>query len=274
MADLYTVTAFETSKRLTENYSTSFSSASKLFSAPLRPHIYNIYGLVRIADEIVDTYKQKPSNALLNDLEKEVYEAIERGYSTNLIVHAFAVTAAAYGIGPELIKPFFDSMRIDAPGSTYKTKDYQRYIHGSAEVVGLMCLRVFCQGDKKEYAKLKKGAQALGSAFQKVNFLRDIRADHLELGRYYFPIGSYDDFDDDVKNSIITDITEDFLIAKEAIDQLPPSAKAAVKVAYHYYLELLDMLRRASAAQIKQSRLSVPSSRKIKILAQVKLGAL
>lgn len=265
--DLYTRTAEQMSRVLTNNYSTSFGMATRLFGAEIRSHIYNLYGLVRLADEIVDTYTGGDAAELLNDLHTETYAAMQRGYSTNPVVHAFAGTAKKFGIEAPLIDPFFESMRIDLKPKNYKTTDYERYIYGSAQVVGLMCLKVFCQGDAVQYKKLEPGAKALGGAFQKVNFLRDIADDHERLGRYYFPVGSFEGFDEETKMYIVLDIDRDFALAHEAIVRLPKTARPAVMAAYRYYLRLHNKLRETPAETIKKQRIRVSNPHKIAVLA-------
>jgi phytoene synthase len=260
---LYDSTAQVSSQELTQRYSTSFSLATRSFAKPIRRHIYNIYGLVRIADEIVDTYAGSDAVALLDALETEIYAAMSRRYSPNMVVHAFALTANQFSIGKELIAPFFASMRWDAPGAQYDPGDYQAYIHGSAEVIGLMCLRVFCDGNDIQYDKLKTGAIALGAAFQKINFLRDLADDHERLGRYYFPVDSFETFDDDTKQVLIADIRHDISIARPTIQMLPASVRPAVVAATSLYLALLDMLDTAPAAAIKTRRLRVSNGQKM-----------
>jgi len=266
--ELYTKVAYAHSKKLTLSYSTSFGLSSRLFHGDIQPHIYAIYGLVRIADEIVDTYKGPDADQLLDELETQTYASIRSGYSTNTIVHAFAQTARRYGISKELIKPFFDSMRMDLHPRTYTPQYYATYIHGSAEVVGLMCLRVFVNGDDTAYKRLHDGAAALGSAYQKVNFLRDLAADYRELGRLYFPDVTYETFDDATKDKIIADIQEDFDHAYTALQQLPTSSRKATMMSYVYYTELLNRLKRTPAHVIKTTRLRVPSGRKLTLLAR------
>lgn len=265
--DLYTRTAGQMSQVLTNNYSTSFGLATRLFGAEIRPHIYNVYGLVRLADEIVDTYTGSDAGQLLDDLQAETHAAIPRGYSTNTVVHAFAVTAKKFGIDASLIDPFFESMRIDLHPKNYKSDDYERYIYGSAQVVGLMCLKVFCQGDAAQYEKLEPGAKALGGAFQKVNFLRDIADDYQRLGRYYFPVGSFKDFDEETKMYIVLDIDRDFALAHAAIVRLPATARPAVMAAYKYYLRLHNKLRETPADVIKKQRIRVSNPHKLAVLA-------
>lgn len=264
--DLYAKVAYENSRHLTLRYSTSFGISSRFFSKDVQPHIYAIYGLVRIADEIVDTYKGSDAPQLLDDLEQTTYDAIKSGYSTNPIVHAFALTARAYGIDHTLIAPFFYSMRMDLEPQNYSPANYKKYIHGSAEVVGLMCLRVFCNGNNTTYDQLAPGAAALGSAYQKVNFLRDLAADYQELGRLYFPDLTFDTFDDSAKQQIVDDIKSDFTLALPALRRLPSSCRKATLISYVYYNDLLQKLEQTPAATIKTTRIRVPSRRKLGLM--------
>ena len=266
--DTYTTIAYAHARSLTLHYSTSFGMSSRLFAAHIQPHIYAIYGLVRIADEIVDTYKGADAALLLNDLETETYAAIDRSYSTNPIVHAYALTAKAYDIDQTIIAPFFASMRMDLDPRVYTDESYATYIHGSAEVVGLMCLKVFCNGDSTQYKKLRPGAEALGAAYQKVNFLRDMREDYEALGRVYFPGVDFDSFGESDKQRIVSDIERDFAKALPAITQLPASCRAAVDTSYLYYSELLQTLKMTSADTIKHTRIRVPTLRKLQLFAR------
>ena len=261
--ELYNAVSLEISKLLTTRYSTSFSISSRLFSGGIRPHIYAVYGLVRVADEIVDTFTGSDKEEQLNSLEAEAFAAIDRRYSTNPIVHAFARTAQQYDIDPTLIKPFFDSMRMDLHPQEYDDALYATYIHGSAEVVGLMCLKVFVGGDSELYAKLSPGAVALGSAYQKVNFLRDMTDDRARLGRTYFPGVQYETFSSADKNAIVDSITADFDAAAKTIPDLPSSSRIAVASSYVIYRKLLDKLKRASVKEIKSSRLRVSGFEKV-----------
>lgn len=270
--DLYEKVSYELSRQLTERYSTSFSMSSRLFDRMIRDDIYAIYGLVRIADEIVDTYRGADARSLLEDLESATYAAIERGYDTNPIVHSYALTAKKYGIDSELIRPFFASMAMDLAPAEYTDELYESYIYGSAEVVGLMCLRVFCAGDGARYDELKPGAQALGSAYQKVNFLRDIAADYRELGRLYFPGVTYDGFDDEEKQRIISDIERDFEKARAYADKLPASSRRAVKLSMSYYGELLKRITYTSAATLKKERVRIGNARKVALLIHASVG--
>lgn len=265
--ELYEKTSYELARKLTNNYSTSFSLSSRLFSTAIRPHIYAIYGLVRVADEIVDTYQGLNAAKLLDELETHVLEqlASKTPFSPNPIVQAFIVTAQKFSIDHSLIQPFFDSMRTDLTAKAFDQTEYETYIYGSAEVIGLLCLKVFVDGDDAEYDKLAAGARALGSAYQKVNFLRDMKADHEERGRCYFPGVSFASFTLRQKLLIEADIEQDFMTAKEYIHALPVGAQKAVRTSFRYYWHLLDILKKASVEDIKQQRLSVPSTKKLTI---------
>ena len=266
MMDQYATTSYALAEMLTKRYSTSFSMSSRLFDAAIRPHIYAIYGLVRVADEIVDTYDGDDKQELLDSLEVETKRAIHSGYSTNPIVHAFALSARIYGIDDELLRPFFASMRVDIAQKQFTRKQYQRYIYGSAEVVGLMCLRVFVKNDEQQYAQLRDGACALGAAYQKVNFLRDMQADYDERGRVYFPGLRYVDFDDTHKAAIVADIRHDFARSEESLSQLPASARTAVRASFYYYGALLDELDGRSAREVIARRIRVANWRKVWLL--------
>lgn len=265
---IYTKLAYRTSQQLTQAYSTSFSLASQLFGSGIRQDIYNIYGLVRLADEIVDTERGPKAQQLLNQLEDATYQAIHDKYSPNLILHAFAITANTYGIKKSLIAPFFNSMRFDTHKQTkpLTVTEYQQYIYGSAAVVGLMCLRVFCSVNEKLYRELESGAQALGDAFQKVNFLRDMAADYRDLGRFYFPNTNYDQFDEPMKNQIIADIRQDFNVARKEITKLPANSKPAVLVAYKNYLQLTNKLAATPVHDLKRKRVRVNDGYKMWVL--------
>lgn len=263
--DLYTSTSYELSRALTLRYSTSFGKSSELFSADIRPHIFAIYGLVRIADEIVDTYQGKNAEELLAALEEDTYATLDAGYSTNPIIHAFAQTAVNYGITRQLIAPFFESMRMDLTKKSFNKDEYARYIYGSAEVIGLMCLRVFVDGDTSRYDTLKQAAQALGVAYQKVNFLRDIASDQTERGRMYFPNMTFDALDEQAKTAIVGDIKEDFERAYPAVNELPLGARRAVGTSYLYYNELLRQLEKAPIQEIKTRRVRVNDAKKFLI---------
>ncbi len=260
--ELYNDVSFDVSKSVTEKYSTSFGSSTKLFPNNMRPYIYAIYGLVRIADEVVDTYRGKDVEIIIETLEKDVYEAIKRGYSTNPVIQSFVITARGYGIDKKLIKPFFKSMKMDLSPTLYTPSLYDEYIYGSAEVVGLMCLKVFCDNDAALYARLEKGASALGAAYQKVNFLRDIAADYNELGRLYFPGTTFETFNEKAKEKIVKDIEKDFALAHKAIPKLPESSQKAVALSYAYYSELLKKIKKTPAETLKKKRIRINNVRK------------
>lgn len=268
--ELYNQASYKASKLITNEYSTSFGLSIRLFEASLRPHIYAIYGLVRIADEVVDTYTGKDRLKVLNDLEKQTMAAIITGYSTNPIIHAFALTAQKYDIDGSLIAPFFESMRMDITPQVFDQELYDTYIYGSAEVVGLMCLKVFTD-DIKRYNQLEKGAGKLGAAYQKINFLRDIAADAEGLGRWYFPISSFAAFDDKAKNAIVRDIEKDLAAAKKAIAKLPDSSQKAVSLSYQYYGELLKKIKLTPATQLRQKRIRVNNLQKTVLFARTSL---
>jgi phytoene synthase len=269
--DLYTETSFQLAKQLTVNYSTSFSKSSQLFNSSIRHHIFAIYGLVRVADEIVDTYKGTDATAILDELESHTMNALVSGFSPNPLVHAFVTTARQYGIDTSLIAPFFKSMRMDLTPQTYIQSLYETYIHGSAEVIGLMCLKVFCDHDSK-YKTLETGAKALGAAYQKVNFLRDMKADFDERGRVYFPNVEYETFDDIQKDRIIADIKSDFEVARLAVAELPANSRQAVSLSFALYSELLAKLEKTSADKIKKGRVSVSSTKKLQLLMKSRLS--
>lgn len=269
--DHYTRTSLAVSQLVTKRYSTSFSLSSRLFARTMRPHIYAIYGLVRIADEIVDTYAGPDQLVLLTELNQEVYRAIERGYSTNPIVQAFAETCRKYSIDNALIQPFFDSMHMDITPQKYNDSDYVTYIHGSAEVVGLMCLKIFTNNTSALYDQLDTGASALGSAYQKVNFLRDMTDDYSRLGRMYFPGVSYDSFSAADKAAVISNIRADFDRAAPAIAILPPGAKIAVASSFVLYRRLLDKLANSSVEQIKNQRIRISDIEKFWLLVKTAL---
>ena len=271
--ELYKTVSYELSKQLTRGYSTSFSMSSRLFDASIRPDIYAVYGLVRLADEIVDTYdgSDDEKRVLLDALEAETYEAMARQYSTNPLVHAFALTAKRYDISRLLIAPFFVSMRMDI-GHTYTSEQYEEYIYGSAEVVGLMCLKVFCGGDESRYHELEQGARMLGSAYQKVNFLRDFASDYAELGRVYFPDVQFETFSERQKRTIVQEIEREFSEAATYLDQLPKSAQKAVRTSRVYYRELLENIKKVSVDTLKTTRVRVNTSRKIWLLMRTAVG--
>ncbi len=256
----------ECSKLTTEKYSTSFSSAIRLLHPTLRSSIYNIYGLVRFADEIVDTFHDHDKAQLLAAFEAETYKAIEQKISLNPILHSFQLTVNAYNIDKALIEAFFHSMRLDLDKTQYDLDGYQQYIYGSAEVVGLMCLYVFCEGKRDVYETLKPAAQALGAAFQKVNFLRDLKADYELLNRTYFPGVDFSNFTPAIKQQIEDDIAADFEKAYEGIILLPVKARFGVYVAYKYYLSLFKKIKRSQPALLFDNRIRIPNYSKAFIL--------
>jgi phytoene synthase len=266
MSDVYLETSQATSQLFTNRYSTSFSLASRLFPKSVRIHIYAIYGLMRVADEVVDSYRGVETAVLLTALEQETYAALVRWYSPNPLIHAFQATASKYAIDKTLIQPFFASMQVDVLSHSFTKVAYETYIHGSAEVVGLMCLRVFCKGDARRYDTLAAGAARLGAAYQKINFLRDLHEDNVTLGRYYFPVDSYKTFDERTKHLIIEDIKHDLAVAVPAIGLLPKPVRRAVWASYRYYRALLTKLERTPAYIIKNKRLRITNAQKVLLL--------
>ncbi len=266
--DLFHELSQQCSKATTKKYSTSFNSAIKLLHNDLRNPIYNIYGFVRFADEIVDTFHQHDKANLLAEFKTETYNAIERRISLNPILHSFQLTVNQYQIVPELIEAFFHSMEMDLTKATYSCEGYKEYIYGSAEVVGLMCLYIFCEGNKEMYSKLKPYAQSLGAAFQKVNFLRDVKSDYQQLSRTYFPGVDFDNFTACVKKQIEDDIAADFTKAYEGIVQLPAKARFGVYVAYKYYLSLFKKIKKTNAENILDQRIRIPNYGKALIVAK------
>ncbi|WP_193312834.1 phytoene/squalene synthase family protein [Georgenia subflava] len=251
-------------------YSTSFGWACRLLAEPVRSHVRNVYALVRVADEVVDepdpTWPAAERAVVLDRLEQETYDALRTGRSANLVVHAFACTARRYGIGRDLVEPFFASMRADLSVATHDDVSLADYIHGSAEVVGLMCLRVFTGGDRAAYARLAPGAARLGAAFQKVNFLRDLADDHDALGRTYFPGLAPESFDDARRDALLDEIDADLAAAARAVLELPVSSRRAVAAARGLFAELSRRLRATPAAEIRRTRIRVPDPVKARIV--------
>jgi phytoene/squalene synthetase len=256
------------SRITTEKYSTSFSSASRLWHKDLRTPICNIYGFVRFADEIVDTFHGYDKAMLFEEFKKATYDAIERGISLNPILHSFQMTVNQYKIDHALIDAFLYSMELDLGKHTYDRAGYETYIYGSAEVVGLMCLYIFCEGNQAQYDALKPAAKSLGSAFQKVNFLRDVKADFEGLDRMYFPDCDFSNFTQADKLAIEQDIQKDFDEAYAGILNLPIKARFGVYVAYKYYLSLFKKIQRLEPAHILESRIRIPDYGKAFILAK------
>lgn len=269
MKELFDSVSYECSKIVTNSYSTSFSLATRMLSSSIRTHIYNIYGFVRFADEIVDTFHSYNKMELFNRFEESLYLAISNKISLNPILNSFQMTVNLYHIDIDYIKSFMTSMRWDLSKKTYKTeKEYKDYIYGSADVVGLMCLKVFVKGDKRLFERLKKPAMHLGSAFQKVNFLRDLKSDTENLNRLYFPDINIDSFDEYSKSKIINEIKEDFKQGKTGIFQLPNESKFGVYTAYKYYLRLLKKLKKTPSTEIKSKRIRVANYQKADVLAR------
>jgi phytoene/squalene synthetase len=271
MISLFNEVSSTCSKETTERYSTSFSSAIQLLHKDLRPHIYHIYGLVRFADEIVDSFHGFDKQKLLHDFKLQTWQAIEDGISMNPILNSFQHTVNTYNINHRLIAAFFHSMEMDLTERVYDRNGYQEYIYGSAEVVGLMCLYVFCEGDSSKYEQLKPAARSLGAAFQKVNFLRDIKADFQGLHRIYFPGCDFRNFRLDDKINIEIDIQNDFNAAYEGIKSLPVKARFGVYVAYKYYLSLFKKIKKLPPQQILETRIRIPDYNKVVILAKAGL---
>jgi 15-cis-phytoene synthase len=266
MMQLFHDTSGECSKLTAHKYSTSFGSAIRLLHKDLQHSIYNIYGFVRFADEIVDTFLEHDRKQLLQDFKNETYKAIERKVSLNPILHSFQLTVNEHKIDLNLINAFFRSMEYDLQKNTYDTASYKEYIYGSAEVVGLMCLNIFCEKDYEKYDRLKPYAQSLGAAFQKVNFLRDVKSDYELLQRSYFPEVDFRNFTVNCKKNIEAEITKDFEKAYEGIIQLPLKARFGVYVAYKYYLSLFKKIRRTRAEKILDRRIRIPNYFKAIIL--------
>lgn len=256
----------KSSEITTKEYSTSFSSAIRLLHYDMQQPIYNIYGFVRFADEIVDTFHEYDKDLLLKEFERDAYLAIGRGISLNPILNSFQKTVNDYQIDHELIRAFFRSMEMDLSRKAYDIKNFNEYVYGSAEVVGLMCLHVFCEGKKELYDQLKFYARALGAAFQKVNFLRDIKADHNGLSRMYFPGCDFNNFTEQDKKHIEGDIYRDFKAAYKGILKLPLKSRFGVYVAYKYYLSLFKKIKDLEPARVLEARIRIPDYKKMLIV--------
>mgnify|MGYP001181507978 FL=1 len=269
MKSIFDKVSADCSKNVTNSYSTSFSLATKMLSKSIRQDIYNIYGFVRFADEIVDTFHDYDKKELLNRFIDELNFSLKNKISTNPILNSFQYTVNKYNIDYGLIDSFLKSMKMDLKKMKYNSeKEYKQYIYGSADVVGLMCLKVFVSGDEETFKKLKPSAMALGSAFQKVNFLRDLNADFHDLNRTYFPNLDFKDFDDQSKMLIMEDIENDFRKALKGIYELPNNSKFGVYAAYKYYKRLLVKLKSTSYMKIKNERVRVPNYQKVDVLAR------
>jgi len=268
---LYDAISLKTSIDITKKYSTSFSIGILCLDKSIRPGIYQIYGFVRVADEIVDSFHGYDKELLLNEFEEETYKSIARGISTNPVLHSFQAAVNQYKIDIELIKSFLYSMRMDLEAKTHDKSSYDTYIYGSAEVVGLMCLYVFVNGDMGEFIRLKPQAMKLGSAFQKINFLRDIKEDSLALGRIYFPHLQLSHFDNDIKNQLVEEIEIEFESALDGVRGLPATSQFGVYVAYLYYKRLSKIIRRMSSTELLKKRARVSSFRKILLILEAYL---
>lgn len=268
MKSIFDTISFECSKNVTKTYSTSFSSAVKMLAPGIRQDIYNIYGFVRFADEIVDSFHDYNKEELFDLFERDLAAALHNKISLNPILNSFQHTVSKYGIPDELINAFMESMKMDLIKTDYTTHEYNQYIYGSADVVGLMCLKVFVKGDTAKYDELKNSAMKLGSAFQKVNFLRDLKTDFEDLNRTYFPDTDLSQLDDISKQKIIEEIESDFKIGYEGILHLPLEAKFGVYTAYVYYKKLLSKLKQTPSAEIKNTRIRVPDYQKYGLFAK------
>lgn len=264
--ELYKETCLACSKLITQRYSTSFSLGIRTLHKRFHLPIYAIYGFVRYADEIVDTFHDFNKRSLLEQFRLDTDQALANGLSLNPVLHSFQWVVNTYQIERELIESFLDSMEMDLHMQRYSQQGYETYIYGSAEVVGLMCLRVFCEGDETMYRRLREPACSLGKAFQKVNFLRDMKSDFVDRGRVYFPGVAFEQFDQSAKEQIEADIARDFAHAYTGIVQLPKGARRGVYLAYRYYLRLFKKISRAPARQILEERIRVPDNQKLAIL--------
>ena len=280
---LYTMAAQRAAREVIYSYSTSFGLATRLLGKNFQGHVENIYALVRVADEIVDgsaaqareLSKQVDPEQLLAEFQAETYRAMDTGYSTNLIIHAFAQTARAVGIAKDIVEPFFYSMRQDLTEKEHDQASFEKYVYGSAEVVGLMCLQVFMSENKytdDEKIRLTKGARALGSAFQKVNFLRDLAADFKRLGRSYFPSVDVNNFNEETKQRLVADIDKDLRLSAESLPLLPSSARRAVAAAQLLFTQLNRQISKTSAQELINRRISVGAPQKLALLIKAVIG--
>lgn len=269
MKPLFDTISFECSKNVTRTYSTSFSSAVKMLAPTIRQDIYNIYGFVRFADEIVDSFHDYDKENLFAMFEKDLDAALQNKISLNPILNSFQHTVHKFQIPEALIASFMKSMKMDLEKTNYATdEEYKEYIYGSADVVGLMCLKVFVNGDNAKYEELEHSAMRLGSAFQKVNFLRDLKADYEDLSRTYFPNTDLTKLDEASKNQIIAEIEADFEAGYQGIVGLPIEAKFGVYTAYIYYKKLLSKLKKTPSAEIKNTRIRVSDYQKFQLFAK------
>lgn len=269
MKAIFDNVSYQSSKLVTEAYSTSFALATKMLGSTIRGDIYNIYGFVRFADEIVDSFHGYDKEVLFANFEKAMEDAFTQKISLNPILNSFQHTFHKYDIPRHLVDSFMKSMKMDLHKTIYRTdEEYKEYIYGSADVVGLMCLKVFVKGDVTRYEELKQSAMSLGSAFQKVNFLRDLKADFEGLNRTYFPNTNLMELDENSKNKIVSEIKADFALGYEGIERLPNEAKFGVYTAYKYYNKLLQKLQNTPPLEIKNARIRVPNYQKFGLLAK------
>jgi len=269
MSDIqnYHKASFNISKLITHSYSTSFSMGIKAFAPEYRDPVYSIYGYVRLADEIVDSFHGYDKRKMLNEFRDETFESINKGISTNPVIHTFQQVVNKYKIDHELVEDFLKSMEMDLEQNSYARGNYDNYIYGSAEVVGLMCLKVFCLGDEKKYAELKEPARALGSAFQKVNFLRDMKSDFEERGRIYLPdVHDVELIDDRSKTVLEDEVEREFQSALTGILKLPLGVRLGVYSAYYYYFALFNKIKRMEAKELLKRRVRISNLKKFYLL--------
>lgn len=266
MMSLYEKVSIRCSRLTTQSYSTSFSMGIRFLAKDLRDPIYAVYGFVRFADEIVDTFHGYDKASLLKKFRSDTYAAIDQGVSLNPILHSFQKAVHEYGVDGDNIETFLESMRMDLHQNEFSQSEYETYILGSAEVVGLMCLRIFLRGDDDSYEKLKPYAMKLGAAFQKINFLRDLNADFKDLGRTYFPGVDLQAFSNETKRAIEADIEKDFKIGYKGIKKLPKEARFGVFVAYVYYYQLFEKIKRQTTHAILNQRIRISNRRKFTLL--------
>jgi phytoene/squalene synthetase len=269
MKELFDISSFKCSQTITREYSTSFSSAVKMLGPSIRMDIHAIYGFVRLADEIVDTFHNYDKNVLLDEFEEEYFKAKDRGISMNPILNSFVLTVLKYNIPDQMVLDFLRSMKLDLEKTVYHTEEeYKNYIYGSADVVGLMCLKVFVGNDQEMYDRLKDSAMRLGSAFQKVNFLRDLKDDYEVLNRSYFPNINFENLSNDMKQQIIDEINADFEAALFGIKNLPASSRFGVYTAFKYYKRLLHKLSKTPSEHILTTRIRVSDPVKLLLLTK------
>jgi phytoene synthase len=269
MKSIFDKVSNDCSKLVIKRYSTSFYFSSSLLSKTIRQDIFNIYGFVRLADEIVDTFHEYPKQELLEDFEKELWRSVDNKISLNPIINSFQHTVNKYSIPKDLINSFLDSMKMDLEKKEYNSvEEYKKYIYGSADVVGLMCLKVFVKGSESSFSELSPFAISLGSAFQKVNFLRDLKDDSNILNRVYFPNVDMNNFNEKSKKEIILEIEKDFANAVKGIVKLPKNSKFAVYIAYRYYNKLLKKLKHTSSENIVKKRIRIHNLQKFIVIAR------